>query len=58
MGKGAQQPHDISLANVLHTAAPYASILLWFAVLTAAVQGRVSRKRRKQEQSQHTENNE
>lgn len=58
MGKGAQQPHDISLTNVLRTAASYASSLLWFAVLTAAVQGMLRRGRRKQGPAQHTASNE
>ena len=57
MGKGAQQLHDISPANVLHTAVSYASILLWFAVLTAAVQGMIRHRKRKQCPSPHTASN-
>lgn len=45
-GKGAQLPHEISPVNVLHTLAQYASILLWFAGLTAAIDRQITRIRR------------
>lgn len=46
--KEAPESHGIAPANVLYTTASYASILLWFAVLTAAVHGKGSFSRRNQ----------
>ena len=46
--KEAPESHGIAPANLLYTTASYASILLWFAVLTDAVHGKVSFSRRNQ----------
>ena len=46
--KEAPESHGIAPANLLYTTASYASILLWFAVLTAAVHGKGSFSRRNQ----------
>ena len=46
-GPGQEGPHAVSPANVLQTAATYASILLWFAIVTAALETGVRRSREK-----------
>ena len=55
LGKGGQESgHTVSPANVVRTAASYASILLWFAILTTAVGAamRGSRKNRTRPRSE------
>ena len=46
-GQGQEGLHPVSPANVLQTAATYASILLWFAIVTAALETGVRRSREK-----------
>ena len=44
--KGHEVPHTVSPANVLRTAASYISVLLWFAILTAALESGVRKSKR------------
>ena len=47
-GNGPEAPHAVSPSNVLQTAASYVSILLWFAIVTAAPETGIRRSRKNQ----------
>ena len=47
-GNGPEAPHAVSPSNVLQTAASYVSILLWFAIVTAALETGIRRSRKNQ----------
>ena len=40
-GRGQEAPHTVSPANAFHTVVSYSSILLWYAILTAAAEAGV-----------------